>query len=339
MPTDRTVVITSIAGPNAVMQAIARQVPGRLIVVGDTKSPETFELAGAHFLSLRQQLECGLRFARLCPQRHYARKNVGYLKAIAGGARVIQETDDDNMPEDGFFAPVARQFAAPVLRGTGWSNVYHYFSDLPIWPRGLPLEEIHAPLPAFADLPVETVDCPIQQGLASGNPDVDAVFRLTAPAEVAFHPTRRMALSQGAWCPFNSQNTVWFADAFPLLYLPAYCSFRMTDIWRSFVAQRIAWENGWSVLFHHATVYQERNVHDLMRDFADEIPGYLNNQKIKAVLSALTLAPGTAAIGANLVKCYQALIGLGVVGEQELSLLEAWTEDLARVAPPALAQT
>ena len=55
---------------------------------------------------------------------------------------------------------------------------------------------------------------------------------------------------------------------YPLLYLPAYCSFRMTDIWRSFVAQRIAWENGWRLLFHGPTMEQERNVHDLMKDFA-----------------------------------------------------------------------
>ena len=48
----------------------------------------------------------------------------------------------------------------------------------------------------------------------------------------------------------------------------------MTDIWRSFVAQRILQENDWAVLFHAPTVSQERNEHDLMRDFADEVPGY-----------------------------------------------------------------
>ena len=47
----------------------------------------------------------------------------------------------------------------------------------------------------------------------------------------------------------------------------------MTDIWRSFVAQRIAWTNNWSVLFDEPTVWQERNEHDLMRDFRDEVPG------------------------------------------------------------------
>ena len=32
--------------------------------------------------------------------------------------------------------------------------------------------------------------------------------------------------------------------------------------------------------FSDACVYQERNEHDLMRDFKDEIDGYLENEKI-----------------------------------------------------------
>ena len=76
------------------------------------------------------------------------------------------------------------------------------------------------------------------------------------------------------------------------MYLPAYCSFRMTDIWRSFVAQRIASVNGWSVLFRAATVRQRRNPHDLLRDFRDEVPGYLANREICVALEALRLEPG-----------------------------------------------
>jgi hypothetical protein len=114
------------------------------------------------------------------------------------------------------------------------------------------------------------------------------------------------------------------------LYLPAYCSFRMTDIWRSFVAQRIAWANGWSILFHEANVWQERNDHSLMRDFADEVPGYLNNRAMCAKLNALDLKPGADQMGENLRICYGALVEAGWVGEQELPLLDAWLEDLAQ---------
>ena len=117
---------------------------------------------------------------------------------------------------------------------------------------------------------------------------------------------------------------LFFVGAVTLLHQPAYCSFRMTDIWRSFVAQRIAVVNGWAILFHKATVWQERNEHNLMRDFEEEVPGYLNNAKIRNMLEALPLTPGTDAICNNLRQCYELLVNVGLIGEKELPLLEAW---------------
>ena len=100
-------------------------------------------------------------------------------------------------------------------------NVYRYYSDLSIWPRGLPLDAVQRPAPALG-APSES-DCPIQQGLADDNPDVDAVYRLLMPLPVQFRRGIQVALGAGTWCPFNSQNTTWFRESFPLLYLPAYC--------------------------------------------------------------------------------------------------------------------
>ena len=118
--------------------------------------------------------------------RSYARKNVGYLIAIAGGANVIVETDDDNFPRPAFFEGRARRITASVATGTGWLNVYRYFSEANIWPRGLPLDAVNAPLPPFEHCVVQQVDCPIQQGLADENPDVDAIYRLLLPFAAMF---------------------------------------------------------------------------------------------------------------------------------------------------------
>ena len=102
----------------------------------------------------------------------------------------------------------------------------------------------------------------------------------------------------------------------------------MTDIWRSYVAQRIAWECGWSVLYHESTVWQERNEHNLMKDFEDEIPGYTNNLKIGKELQSLSLKAGKEHIYENLIACYQKLIDIKVVGQEEMTLLKAWISDL-----------
>ena len=327
------VVVTSIAAPNAVLRALAegcRERGHRFIVIGDEASPADFRLEGCDFYGLDAQRATDFRFAALCPTRHYARKNIGYLLAVRGGATLIAETDDDNIPREDFWGERRRRQSVPAADGAGWLNVYRYFSDVHIWPRGLPLERVRDEPADFDSLPVRDADCPVQQGLADENPDVDAVYRLVSELPQSFRRDRRLALGAGTWCPFNSQNTTWWADTFPLLYLPAYCSFRMTDIWRSFVAQRIAWENSWSVLFHEPTVWQERNAHNLLRDFRDEVPGYLNNAHIADALGGLTLRAGAAHLGDNLLVCYEKLVGMELVGAEELTLLAAWVEDLRR---------
>lgn len=300
----------------------------RFYVIGDVPSPADFSLEGCDFFSLERQASTGLRFAQACPKRHYARKNIGYLLAISQGAEIIVETDDDNFPRAAFWRDRVRTLPAPVAAQAGWLNAYAYFSDENIWPRGLPLDAVHAKGLPYEQLPVQSVDAPVQQGLADENPDVDAIYRLLLPLPVSFRTDRLLALGPGVWCPFNSQNTTWWRDTFPLLYLPAYCTFRMTDIWRSFVAQRICWENGWHLLFEASTVWQERNDHSLMRDFADEVPGYLHNRAIGATLEKLGLRPGVTYLGDNLRLCYEALVRAKFIDGAEMPLLEAWLEDL-----------
>jgi hypothetical protein len=300
----------------------------RFVVIGDSKSPEGYSLDGADFFCVREQLDSGLRFAARCPLRHYARKNIGYLISIRESATYIVETDDDNLPFESFFSDRTRYSHARTVANPGWLNVYQYFHDGLIWPRGFPLDELKSAVPSYDSLPTSQVDCPIQQGLADGNPDVDAIYRLALPLPIHFRGDRRVALGNGSLCPFNSQNTTWWPDAYPLLYLPAYCSFRMTDIWRSFVAERIGRELGWHILFHEATVEQERNEHNLMKDFADEIPGYLNNRRIVEQLNMLHLKSSVSEIPENLRRCYELLVGLEVVGRDELPLLNLWLDDI-----------
>ncbi len=361
-------VVTSIASDShPILRELSRGCAGagwRFVVIGDTKSPATFSLEGCEFLSVDDQLAWGqklnLRYARSCPTRHYARKNVGYLEAIRGGAGVIVETDDDNVPlgngergtasgERYFYGvrDAAKRVrvvtSAPVTDAKGnvsqaWVNVYRYFTkhgdqrgEPAIWPRGLALDWIHKGVPELAGAAVRDVTCPIQQGLANDNPDVDAVYRLCRSLPFSFEDGESVGLGDGAWCPFNSQNTTWFPAAFPMLYLPALCSFRMTDIWRSFVAQRVCWANGWPILFHRATVRQERNDHNLMRDFEDEISGYLQNAKIAETLAALDLPAGEQHVAANVRRCYHAMTAKGLLPLEEVSLLDAWLHDLSMV--------
>jgi hypothetical protein len=329
-----SIIVTSINAPNKAMAELcdgSAKIGAKFWIIGDSKSPKDFSLPGAEYLDVEAQVETGFKYARIVPVRHYARKNVGYLCAMRDGADVIIETDDDNLPLPAFWDERKSWVKARFVSSVGWHNVYRHFSSANIWPRGLPLTRLQDECEPYEKLPITERFCPIQQGLADENPDVDAIYRLVLPLPVTFQTDRAVILDRGVWCPFNSQNTTWWHEAFSLLYLPFHCSFRMTDIWRSFVAQRIAWENGWPLYFHSATVWQDRNEHDLMRDFNDEIVGYQNNAKIADALSALDLKAGADAMGDNLIACYEVLIGLGVVGFQERPLVEAWIEDVDRL--------
>ena len=194
MPDKLFLIITSVAAPNTALQTLARGCGEhgiQFIVIGDESSPTGFALQGCRFYDLARQRELDFRFAAACPVRHYARKNIGYLIAMREGASSLIETDDDNLPEPEFWGTRERSQRAAVLRNAGWVNVYRYFTDAHIWPRGLPLDRIGSLLPQMESLQHEEVDCPIQQGPANENPDVDAIYRLTLPLPQSFASDRR----------------------------------------------------------------------------------------------------------------------------------------------------
>jgi len=325
------IVVTTVNAPTRAVKEISQnlyRLDAHFVIVGDAASPEDFEQAGADYLDLDRQAKTGFYLASVAPKKHYSRKNIGYLYAIQNGATIIVETDDDNIPTSEFWSPRQILQSGPLFKDMGWLNVYNLFSDSLVWPRGLPLNRVKDAVPELEVAPIVELACPIQQGLADGDPDVDAIYRLLFFLPITFKKRNPVLLNGKTRCPFNSQNTTWWRQAFALLYLPSYCSFRMTDIWRSFVAQRIAQTNDWSLSFHNATMFQQRNEHNLMTDFEEEVSGYLRNEEIVNVLDALVLEKGMSNLGANMRKCYRALIDLGVVGEKETDLLEAWIMDM-----------
>ena len=327
-------VLTTIQPPTPAMRGLCRylrRVAGQLLVLGDRKGPQEYPLDGAELFALDRQLALPLRLPQLLPLDHYTRKNIGYLVAISRDAECIYETDDDNTPSPGWQLR-SRTVRARKVSGPRWCNVYRYFSDDLIWPRGFPLERIataRKTLPSPG--PASSVVSPIQQGLVDGSPDVDAIWQLVLAKPFRFAAGASVALKSGVWCPFNSQSTWWWPEAYPLMYLPSFCTFRMTDIWRSLVAQRCLWALGGSVTFHGPEVVQRRNVHSLLKDFADEVPGYLANDRVVQLLEELPLDSGAAAAGANLIRCYEKLVQHGILPHQELPLVKAWLGDLRNV--------
>jgi hypothetical protein len=324
-----SLIITSIAAPNAVMKKYAAECKKRgidFIVIGDSASPKKFQLDGCRFISLEEQKKLPYKLAKLLPEKHYSRKNLGYL--LAKNSDVIIETDDDNFPKKNFWNKSYTNPKVRYVNKNGWVNAYNYFTEKTIWPRGFPLENVLEKNPQ-PKVSTKKFNTPIIQGLADENPDVDAIYRMTQKLPIRFENKSPLVLGEGSWCPFNSQNTVWKKEAFPLLYLPSYCSFRMTDIWRSLIAQRIAWTCGWNVLFHSADVWQERNEHNLVKDFEEEVPGYINNDQIRKSLEDLDLKSGIKNIGENMIRSYAELVNKSYISKSESQLINSWVDSIS----------
>jgi STELLO glycosyltransferases len=330
-PTDQTIVITTINPPSATVHSISANFPNwNCLVVGDRNTPPGWSHPDVTYIGLEDQYELFPAFARLLPFDHYARKNIGYLHAMTTGANVIAETDDDNIPYDNFLEGVHVDTTARRTLQSGWVNVYRFFSDQRIWPRGFPLEKINSSLsstPMLGD--PEPHHCPIQQYLADEEPDVDAIYRLTSKIPINFRSDSHrqlIVLPPGSYCPFNSQNTVWWREVFMFLYLPSHVSLRMTDIWRSFIAQVCLHAMGISIAFGPATMKQFRNRHDLLEDFHQEIAGYLNNSKIVETLSKLPLSDAKGDGAVNFLQCYRKLVEIAIIPPEELPIVEAWID-------------
>jgi hypothetical protein len=183
-------IITTIFKPTASVTELVRRLReshASLTVVGDEKGPEEFKLDGSELLSLEKQLWMPYRLPHALPVGHYARKNVGYLYAMGQGTECIYESDDDNAPLD-CWGPRSLLVDARLVNGQKWVNVYRFFTDEFVWPRGLPLNRIqNESVPRNSGLTVsrETI-APIQQGLANNSPDVDAIWRLLYDKPITF---------------------------------------------------------------------------------------------------------------------------------------------------------
>lgn len=314
-------VVTTINHPTKAIEELYKKFGYQLIIVGDKKTPDDWNYKGVNPI--------GSAVEKLyAPDNHYARKNIGYIEAIKKKASLIFDTDDDNCPNDNWAIRTEKVQANESL-GEGWYNVYNLFSDKHIWPRGFSLSRIKEfPSCGF----IQENNSSIQQGLADGEPDVDAIWRLVFNKKINFPHTKSVYLKKNTWCPFNSQSTWWFPNAYPLMYLPITATFRMTDIYRSFVAQRCLWELDEGVTFHSPSeVCQDRNDHVLIKDFEDEVHGYLNNDKIVEILSSLELKIGNRYVLENMLTCYSALVSNMVLPREELISLNEWVKDYEAV--------
>lgn len=321
-PVKKFIVITSIFSPTVAIETFARLNDYQLVVVGDKKTPADWQYENCIYLNTDDQLALASSFAQAIPFNHYGRKMLGYVYAMQQGAEIIIDTDDDNIPYTNWDFPAFEGSFLTTQKDLGWINIYHHYSEQPIWPRGLPLRNINDSREKLQWQPTpQPQQIGIWQGLADEDPDVDAIYRLTSDTPCVFQKKAPVVLETGTVSPFNSQNTAIRKEIFPLLFLPSFVTFRFTDILRGIIAQPILWQQGYKLGFTEATVVQKRNPHDYMKDFESEVPMYLHTEKS---LEAVKAAMQNASVKDNVYNAYEALLKINVVEEKEMLVLQEW---------------
>jgi len=315
------IIITSIFPPTRAVKEFSKFSDWNVIVVGDKKTEQGWTSPNVHFISAKEQEVINSPLSNALPWNSYTRKNIGYTHAISLGAEIIYDTDDDNIPLDNWDRNPSFDVDLEVINKPDFVNMYSFFTEKHVWPRGFPLQNILGSTVSTRNSK-EMSKIGVWQFLADEDPDVDAIYRLTNNEPIYFNKRAPLILGEGACCPFNSQNTYFRSEVFPLLYLPSTVSFRFTDILRGLVAQPILWAAGYRLGFGEATVIQKRNPHDYLTDFESEIPGYLLAEQV------VTLAKNSVSydrtIKDNLLSVYKALKGEGIVSEHEIKVLTLW---------------
>lgn len=341
-PNKKWLVCTTINKPTEAVTDVIKDESWAAVIVGDLSTP-TFSLSAKNAVYLDPATQRAMTaefgdFLELLPWKHFGRKNLGYLYAILHGAEQVWDVDDDNYMKPGKWPEVPQKdiFTVDVSEDCESFNPYPLMgspeNEVGAWPRGFPFSLIRKPCEAkLTPVDMKQSTTAVFQSLADHEPDVDGVFRLTRniPFDFDTKSTRTLVIPHGTLTPYNAQATLVLKPALWSLLLPVSVHGRVSDIWRSYIAQRLLWDVGHTIAFTPPQVNQFRNVHNALADMQSEEDLYYRSL---ALVQFLREWQGRAR---TLQGRYEELIielyERGYVGVADVYLTQQWVRALMSV--------
>ncbi|HTV31146.1 MAG TPA: hypothetical protein VMF32_25655 [Xanthobacteraceae bacterium] len=291
----KVIVTTTINPPTAAIHKFEAMADWDLVVIGDLKTPADYRLARGRYMNPADQEKYDKALSDVIGWNCIQRRNFGLLVAHDMAADIVAVVDDDNIPLPGW--------GENLMIGQE-VEVNFYDTELPafdpvgatnhpaLWHRGFPLQLL--PKRDYTAKSRQRITPDVQADFWNGDPDIDAVCRMEHAPECEFD-TAVFPIAASKPSPFNSQNTFMAGSVLKDYFLYPHIG-RMDDIWASYYVQA----KGYRVIYGKPSVYQDRNVHDLIRDMKQEYIGYENNLAIVTDLaknpeSLLAYLPGRAA--------------------------------------------
>lgn len=272
------IVTTTINSPTIATRKFCEFKDWTLVVVGDTKTPyQEYKDLDCVYLSPNIQETLNKELSDIIGWKSIQRRNLGFLFAYQQGADVVATVDDDNIPYDdwGTDLHVGKEIECDLYESElGVFDPLSVTSSNDVWHRGYPIE--YVPTRYRVEYKGKTKrKVLVQADLWDGDPDIDAMARLSIKPTVKYSDVTKPYCSNQI-SPFNSQNTFLAREVIPFYAVLPHIG-RMDDIWGAYILQHYFPK---SVVYNRASVYQDRNVQDLVTNLENEIIGYRNTLKL-----------------------------------------------------------
>jgi hypothetical protein len=270
----KVIVTTTINPPTDAIRKFDAMPDWDLVVIGDRKTP-AYHLDKGTYVSPEDQEKYDPLLSEAVGWNCIQRRIFGLLWAHDMRADVVAVVDDDNIPLDGWGENlhIGREVELNYYEtGLDAFDPVGATNHPGIWHRGYPLQLI--PRRDYSRRTRRTVTPDVQADFWNGDPDIDAICRLEHAPECNFDDAC-FPIAANKPGPFNSQNTFLAGRCLRDYFLFPHIG-RMDDIWAAYYLQA----RGYQVIWNKASVYQARNVHDLVRDMQQEYIGYENNLKL-----------------------------------------------------------
>jgi hypothetical protein len=277
-----TIVTTTINEPTKATRKFAKIALAndwKFIVVGDTKTPHELyqKMNGVIYLHPDYQESKYKQLSNSIGWKSIQRRNIGFVEAFhETNCDIIVTVDDDNIPYDNWGNEI--YVGKPVI-GNCFTPKENVFDPLSVtnhnylWHRGYPIDIIDKRSNVKCN-GHKLITPLVQADLWNGDPDIDAIARLTYKPDIEFNI--ELPFFSKKISPFNSQNTFLSREVISKYAVLPHIG-RMDDIWGGYIMQHYFPQ---SVIYGYPTVYQDRNVQDLITNLEKEIIGYRNTYKL-----------------------------------------------------------
>ncbi len=244
-------------------QSIAKKFNVKIIYLGIEEQDKYFKKKYSKIYSLFPYNDAHRRLLGLIYIRDLRPKRVIFI-------------DDDNFVSDDVDFLKGHEIVGKKVSGNAvhksnkWPNIYKYVEtekNIPIYPRGFPWAYRNEQSFLLKSKKIKNKTVLANCGFILGDPDIDAVSRLFWKIRVKKVVNRKnILIAKGMFCPFNDQNTCIDGDTSLLYYKPISAG-RNSDIWTSYMYNKVSEIHDSIISYGMPHLTQVRNLHDYWKDY------------------------------------------------------------------------